>query len=159
MAFLTDILRGRIPNLLIAVGFISGLVYLIADHSAAEICKRILASVLIFGLLFLFYAIGTMGAGDIKLLMMISMYVDIVNYGQILMACLMVAAVMSLYKLVRDGSLISRMMYFFTYVQACLTGGELKEYYDGDTQERLTIPLAASVFLGYTCWLAASKLL
>ena len=76
-----------------------------------------LMPVIIFYLLFLMHA---MGAGDIKLFMALSCMTDysIVLHTIIFSLCL--AAVYGLFRLIRQGTLIQRILYFRTYMQSSL---------------------------------------
>ena len=92
-----------------------GFLFTIWSQAPFVIVKRFLGAVLIFGFLYLLYAVGTVGAGDVKLLMMISMYVDLSDYGHILILSLAVAGIMSLAVMIREGRVLERVSGVFAY--------------------------------------------
>ena len=70
VAVFTDFKSGKIPNILILVGSITGI---IAGQPPGDYLLR---AVLIILLLFPFYLIKALGAGDIKCFSMIALYLD-----------------------------------------------------------------------------------
>ena len=70
VAVFTDFKSGKIPNLLILVGSITGI---IAGQPPGDYLLR---AVLIILLFFPFYLIKALGAGDIKCFSMIALYLD-----------------------------------------------------------------------------------
>jgi len=132
---------------------VAGLLFTLWIYSVPDVLKRILAATLILALLYLFYAIGTIGAGDVKLLMMIAMYVNIRDYFKIIIFIMLFAAVMAVYKMLKRRCLGARIMYFVSYVGDCIKERRLMMYEDESIQNRMTIPMAAAVFGGYSVWM------
>jgi len=150
---LSDIRTGKVPNLLIRYGMVAGLLFTLWIYSVPDVLKRILAAALILALLYLFYAIGTIGAGDIKLLMMIALYVNIGDYFKIIIFIMLFAIVMAVYKMLKRRCLGARIMYFVSYIRDCIKEKKIMMYEDDNLQNRLTIPMAAAIFGGYSIWM------
>ncbi len=152
-AFITDLLHKKVPNRLVVTGTVVGFLFTIWSQAPFVIVKRFLGAVLIFGFLYLLYAVGTVGAGDVKLLMMISMYVDLSDYGHILILSLAVAGIMSLAVMIREGRVLERVSGVFAYFQSCFMSKRLLMYDSIQTTEPLTIPLAVAICIGYILWM------
>lgn len=76
-AAISDAVETKIPNLLIIIGFVIAPVALIREHDIERLCSGIICAVSIFCILFFFFQMRLIGAGDIKLLMMMSLFLDV----------------------------------------------------------------------------------
>ena len=120
LAVCFDLWKSKIPNWLTGMGVMTGY----AAHIRGEgekgillVTVMMLIPVILFYLLFLIHA---MGAGDIKLFMALSCMTDysIVLHTIIFSLCL--AAVYGLFRLIRQGTLLQRILYFRNYMQSSL---------------------------------------
>lgn len=68
IAVVVDLREQRIPNVLILCGLICGVTQMVVQVSDAHILSRICALFLGIGILFIPFALGGIGAGDVKLL-------------------------------------------------------------------------------------------
>src|SRR4051794_27980879 len=68
IAALTDITRFRVHNVLTLPLFLSGLVYHAVTEGTPGFAGSMLSALLGFGFLSIFYLMGGVGAGDVKLL-------------------------------------------------------------------------------------------
>ena len=135
-AFLSDLKFRKIPNIITVGGSILGLLFTIWSSAPWLIARRIVTAITVFAILYVFFKIGALGAGDIKLLMMISMYVNTADYIKIFVFSFAVAAVMALYKIARSFIIHKRIVM----------------YENGDNTKRLAIPLACAIFGGSCIW-------
>lgn len=67
LAFYTDIKRTKIPNLITVSGAIGGLGYHLIFNGTGGVLFSFLGMIVGFGLFFLLYLFGAIGAGDVKL--------------------------------------------------------------------------------------------
>lgn len=67
-AAVTDLRSGRIRNVVVYPGILVGLLLGLADGGLAGLGDHAMAAGLAFGIMFLCYAIGGMGEGDVKLM-------------------------------------------------------------------------------------------
>jgi prepilin peptidase CpaA len=67
IAFMSDITRQKIPNLLCAVGFLAGILFHAIVSGVPGIGYSLLGSLLGFAPLLILYSIRAVGAGDVKL--------------------------------------------------------------------------------------------
>ena len=147
-----DIVHQRISNVFIAFGFGLAAFYQIFLKHDRMCIPGMLLPLLILGILFVFHALG---AGDIKLLMVSGMFLGPEAVFQCIMISILVAAVLSMYKLLRHRILVVRLQYFVTYFRDFLQTGECKPYYDKEQGQDCVIPFAVPVFIGtilYYVW-------
>ena len=104
-AAITDVRRGKIPNILILILIlfqtscftISQLVLNKPLYSGGAILYRICAAAVVFFFLYPFFVIGELGAGDVKLLTFTVLSVD--NSLYFLLAVFVIGAVVSVIKI------------------------------------------------------------
>lgn len=149
LAVCFDLWKSKIPNWLTGMGVITGY----AAHIRGEgekgillVTVMMLIPVILFYLLFLMHA---MGAGDIKLFMALSCMTDysIVLHTIIFSLCL--AAVYGLFRLIRQGTLIQRILYFRNYMQSSLVKKQWVPYREQSGMDDSCMHLAPAVLGGY----------
>lgn len=79
-AALCDLKYSKIPNSLILLGFSSVLSLLLIQQLYIRAIKGVFAGALIFSFLFMFYQLRILGAGDIKLLMVLPMFLSVNDF-------------------------------------------------------------------------------
>ena len=129
-----DLRKRKIPNLLILAGAILGMVRLI---SCREPLLTYLPGILIpILILFPFFRIGTLGAGDIKLFSVIGFFLPL----QISMKCMalgfIIAGFLGGCRYIRKGCLKTRLWQVLEYFSDCLKAGQMS-LYDSRKQENL----------------------
>ena len=94
-------------------------------------------------------SIHAMGAGDIKLFMALSCMTDysIVLHTIIFSLCL--AAVYGLFRLIRQGTLLQRILYFRNYMQSSLVRKQWVPYREQSGMDDSCMHLAPAVLGGY----------
>lgn len=92
---------------------------------------------------------GLVGAGDVKLLAVFAVWFGLEKTGKILIAGLLLGAVLSLLKMLRNGSICERFLYLSAYIRQVLNCKKMEKYYvlsrDGT---RCVIPLGACFCAG-----------
>ncbi|MGN1314500.1 MAG: prepilin peptidase [Lachnospiraceae bacterium] len=138
LAAVWDLKKKKIPNLLIAGGFLIGLGRMPGIGNAASIFDYLPGILLPVLICFPLFLTGTLGAGDIKLFSLMGCYLlpeDVLNCMWI---SFLVAGIASLYRLLRKRCFGQRMQYAGAYLLSCLISGSLKSYYpEGREGERL----------------------
>lgn len=107
-AVIVDFKTFRIPNGLNFLGFITGVIYNLIKYGFGEAGKSILWSVITIAALFVLYASGVLGAGDIKLYAALSTFVHMRIIYIIAMSFVAAALYGALLVLKRGGSLRER---------------------------------------------------
>lgn len=132
LAALADLKTDRIPNGFIIVGMTIGLA---GSHSFGPgISHSVVSMFLAFLLLYPLFKIGTLGAGDIKTLVMTGSFLAVREFMTVLAAAFVVGAVFSVGKLLAERNGRERMRCLLSYVtetvrsrQWRLYGEELRE--------------------------------
>lgn len=159
-----DVREHRIPNQLVAMGIILGLGWIFVSagtgRAAAEQGWRVACLLksgagflgrmfLIWVLCFPFFALRMTGAGDIKVMGLITAYLGMRIGITAIMAGICLGAVLALWKMLHYGSLCERFLYLSAYIRQMIQNRKLEKYYcsrrDGYT---CVIPLGACYFAG-----------
>lgn len=130
-AALCDLKYLKIPNSLILLGICCSISILLVSLDFTTLVSRLLVSLIIFISLFSFFQIGILGAGDIKLLMMMSLFLSISELLQIV---------------------------FISFNLTLLQLSTLSIFYHLKSKYKETIPLAISIFWGYGFWIIVCNL-
>ena len=142
----------KIPNLLVAamaaVGACRGLVW----GGAWGLTCCVGAGVLAMCILYPLFKIGAVGAGDVKLLGTAAGYFPFKSFLVFLFISLLVAAVISLVKMLKKGYFLERMAYFLEYVRDVAKSGRFKLYLQNEQDRRavgicLSGPVLVSVLM------------
>lgn len=155
---LWDLRTGRIPNRwLLAWCFLLGI-------GRAAICRGspweagilygadICFAAICFFPLFLF---RMMGAGDIKLMALITGALGKTDGMEVIFCSLAASAVWSLIVMTRKRILWNRIMYFLNYVEELARMGEMRPYYDRERDgKEPAFCFAPFLLLGYGIWMA-----
>ncbi len=130
-AALCDLWAERIPNAVIAVGLVMGLVYQLFEEGPLGLILfsgGVLLPILLLGGLYYFRMLG---AGDIKLLCVVGGFLGPVGVLGCFIRSVFVAGVISLVILCRCHELGERLRYFGEYVSGYLKNRQWKPYLDG----------------------------
>lgn len=113
--------------------------------SAAYVFRAVL--VLIPGIFLSHF--GLVGAGDMKLAAVLSAWFGLVKTGEILILGLLMGAILSLLKMLREGSTCDRFLYLSAYIRQVFNCKKMEKYYiparDGTG---CVIPLGACFCVG-----------
>jgi prepilin peptidase CpaA len=146
IAFATDIAKQKIPNLLTAAGFITGILLHSAAQGAAGAQFALIGAVIGFVPLILLYMIRAVGAGDVKLFTALGAITGAEFVLQSVMYSLVYAAVISCLILLwrrewkeRGMSIAGMLMLFFV----CKDTGQLKAF--RKSQNHLRFPFMWAV--------------
>ena len=140
----------KIPNWLIAFTAAEGVLWRFSREGAMAAVFYAGAAALVMCLLYFLFKLGAVGAGDVKLLGVTAGYLPFKKILVFLFLSLLIAAVVSLVKMVRKGYFLERLSYFFDYVKDVVNSGRFKLYLNNE-QDRgevgicLSGPVLASV--------------
>lgn len=146
-AVIMDWKCGRIRNWLIAAGLICGCAFQLAagKTSIFQMIISIIVPVFLCGGLFFIHALG---AGDIKLLMVVGSFLGISDVVLCTICSFAAGAVVSLIKLLINGNLIESIGCFCHYVQQVYHTKQIIEY-PGRKEKRNQIHFSFSILLGF----------
>lgn len=151
---LADLKTDRIPNGFVLLGIIFGVLGSLWHGS--DIRHITVSMLLAFLLLYPLFKIGAMGAGDIKVLMMIGSFVEVKELIAIMIMSFVIGAVCSFLKLLSEHNGRERLYYFLSYVSDVVRTRQWKIYGEHTVQDykqyrknkiHFTIPVLFSVVL------------
>lgn len=132
LSALADLKTDRIPNSFILLGILAGIFgSLFSGRALSDI---LLSVFLAFLLLYPLYMIGALGAGDVKLFMMIGSFQTVKEWMVILAGAFVIGAGFALAKLMAEKNGRERFRYFFSYLHEVMRTGQWK-IYDEDLKQ------------------------
>lgn len=155
-ASIWDFKKGKIPNLLIIIGVIYGFMRVFYYQNFFTHIWGIVFPILI---LYPFYKIGTIGAGDLKLLSLIGFYVSFMESIYCMFLAFVIGAIFSLVSMKRKDNFADRISYLISYLKESFSQKQLRYYYQDldennlslqeieKTKIHLAIPIFISVFI------------
>lgn len=147
VAVFTDWRYYRIPNVCVGAGALAGLIMTFVSDSALGLAAAAASMVIIFLAFYPFYLLGGVGAGDIKLFMMVGCYMKgdaLVHY---LLVTMLMAAVCSILKMLAYKESRERLFYLMRYIKKAVLTGAMDEYQIDRTQKKCVIRLSIPAFV------------
>lgn len=142
----SDLYYYRIPNNLIMAGWLTGLVLRLCNAGISGLGDGIFCITASIILLFPLYIVRGLGAGDIKLLSVVSGIYGLGFWVRTGVVFAVLAAVISIFRMIRKRLLVNRIRYCFHYIFRKRTGA----YYDAERDGRdMVIPLAPVLAIAY----------
>lgn len=133
LAALTDLKTDHIPNGLTMFGVVTGLTGGLLYRS--NLMQSAASMLLAFLLLYPLFKIGALGAGDIKVFIMIGSFVKIKDMIVVLVAAFVIGAVFSLVKLLIEHNGRERICYFLSYLTDVMRARQWKIYGENMVQD------------------------
>lgn len=142
----------KIPNFLIVVMVLLGVGWRFLQGGAWEVVSCAGAAVLVMCLLYPLFKVGMVGAGDVKLLGVTAGYLPFKKILVFLFLSLLIAAVVSLVKMMRKRYFLERIEYLLDYIKDVVKSGRFMLYLQneqdrGDVGICLSGPVLVSVLL------------
>lgn len=144
---LFDYSQKRIPNWLMLLVTANGLCYRFAEDGIKGIFLYLGQAIGVFILFFLFFRIGGLGAGDVKLLASTSGYLLFERVLLFLFISLLISALLSLILLIHRKQLTSCIRRLSEYINNCILNGEFRRIPSGKEAEMLTVCMSGPVFV------------
>ena len=147
-----DYRKNRIPNVLIAVMMVLGAVWRFWSGGFWDMLSYLAQAVAVMALLYPFFKIGGLGAGDVKLLGAAAGYLPPDKIFAFLFCSLLTAAVVSLAKMWKRKNFSERMRYLWGYLTETVRKGSWHLYLENEKDGRtcgvcLSGPVLFSVLL------------
>ena len=158
LASFWDSKKGKIPNLLLAIGAVYGLLRVFYYQNFLSHIPSIILPVVI---LYPLYKIGTIGAGDIKLFSVMGLYLSFMENLYCMFMAFVVGALWSLLVMKEKGNLTDRFSYLASYLKESYLNGKFEYYYQDEqgnvlsgierekSQIHLAIPILISVIIHF----------
>lgn len=135
-----DLFYYRIPNVLIVAGIVVGLI-------TSDI-KNIMNGIIIFIILYPFFLIKGLGAGDIKLMIMVGCFQDWKTYITCMAISMTIAAIISIIKIITNEDCKNRMIYLAKYCRKLAITGVIDNYEVDKKNKRVMVRLSMPVLCG-----------
>jgi len=142
-----DLRDGRIPNALTLLGMAAGCAFKAASGGLAGAGEALSGAALPFAFGILLFALGMVGAGDVKLLMALCAFTGLGDAPKLLACVLAAAGAASLFILVFRAGVKERAKYFAGYLRSALAFGDWGGY-RGEGCGGAELRLAPAVFIG-----------
>ena len=150
-AVYADMRRYKIPNLCILAGMAAGLVTTFVSVSFVGTAIALVQTAVIFMAFYPFYILGGLGAGDIKLFMVLSCFLQGGRLIRCLLVAMLIAGVASVIKILIFEESRQRFYYLGRYIRKAVLTGTFDTYEVDLSQKksviRLSVPVLASVIL------------
>ncbi len=142
----SDLRKYKISNVWILIGWLSGLAFRFYEKGISGMGEGIFCVAVSILLLWPLFIIRGLGAGDIKLLSVISCYYGLDFWGETGVVFLFFAGIVSIVQILKQGILRKRFQYLITYI---LYDRKSKYYLPERDGRSMTIPLAPLLAIAY----------
>lgn len=128
-ALAADLTRGSIPPALTLMGvMLSQVSVIVRTGSVREALFALLGGILLAATLFPLFAIGAMGGGDIKLIIMLPGFLGLGGSYRLCFICFVIASVIGTIRLIRRGIFMERMKHLAGYIRRMGQEGRVVRY-------------------------------
>ncbi len=142
-----DYRQGRIPNYLLILMFILGWGCEVFAQGVRGAVSFPLESLAVMLLLYPLFKIGGLGAGDVKLFGICAGYLPKDKFLMFLFHSLLIAAVISLIKMIKEGNAVERISYLCEYTLGVMQSGQIGLYIRDERERKAAgICLAGPIF-------------
>ena len=140
----------RIPNACIFLGIAAGMIMTYRSYAVTGFVEAIGGMAVIFLAFYPFYLLGALGAGDVKLFMMMGCYRSYIGTNGLihyLFVTMAIAAVISVVKMIVYAESRERLFYLMRYLRKAAMTGAVDTYQIDKTQKRCVVRLSVPAFL------------
>jgi len=140
----------RIPNVCILAGMTAGLVMAYRTCAVAGLAEAFGVSAVIFAAFYPFYLMGALGAGDVKLFMMMGCYCPNIGTDSLihyLLVTMTIAAAISAVKMIVYAESRERLLYLMRYLRKTAMTGAVDAYQVNKEQRRCVVRLSIPAFV------------
>ena len=127
-AYMCDLWSQKIPNALIMMGYATGFVYIIYEKGPPGIPEAVISLAWPILLLIVLYRMRALGAGDIKLLSVISVFLDFHQMLTVIYLSFLTGAVVGLVRLLLHGEMVAHLKNIHLYLYTVITEKSLPVY-------------------------------
>ena len=146
-AVLEDFHSRKIPNWWIVFGFGIGLFSLLGERTNPYL-YYVIGCLIPFFLLILLYVIRVLGAGDIKLFMVVGLFLGRAEILRVMAWSFLFGGIYAFINLIRRKSFRQRFTYLFSYVKRVAVNGKIEDYVTGRWDEEIVLHFSLCILLG-----------
>lgn len=150
---LQDIRLFKIKNITILVGIFTGVLFLITQEDISSMLNYFGGMIVPILILFPLFMLRMFGAGDIKLLSVVGLFLGIQAAIHIIIASIVIGGILSIIKLVQNRNIKQRVAYFMQYVRGTSCGIR-SGYYDANSDNYTNaIHFSIAILVAVVLWL------
>lgn len=127
-ACISDLQDHKIKNPLILTGYAAGFWYIIFRQGVPGIPIFFGRALLPIALFYILFVIGVLGAGDIKLISVLSTFLTIKETSTVIIISFVLGAIWALFRMLFTREFSARIAYFSGYASLCLREKKLLPY-------------------------------
>jgi len=127
-ACISDLQDHKIKNPIILTGYAAGFWYIIFRQGVPGIPVFLCRALLPIALFYILFLIGVLGAGDIKLFSVLSIFLTLNETGTLIILSFVLGAIGALLKMCITNELLARIAYFSNYASLCIGQRKLLPY-------------------------------
>ena len=127
-ATVADLKWQRVPNQLILLGYLVGLMARVSGEGLHGASEGVLAGLLTIAAFYIFYMIGAVGAGDVKLLSVIGLTEGIAFAGQTALYSLFAAGLAAVIFMIKKRQVAIRFYLLFSHISSCIRQKKIVPY-------------------------------
>lgn len=145
VACVFDYWQRRIPNLLLVTMIVAGVRQSISEQGTEGAAGFVLRILCVMMSMYIFFKIGAMGAGDVKLFGVCAGYLPGDKVLFFLFFSLLIGAGISLLKMVMEQNAKERLQYLVAYIAEVVCTGNWRLYVANRQEQRSSVCLAGPV--------------
>ena len=127
-ACITDLQDQKIKNPLILTGYAAGFWYIIYRQGVPGIPIFFVRAILPIAIFYILFVIGVLGAGDIKLISVLSTFLTLKETCTVVFFSFVLGAIAALFKMLLNRELWARIAYLSDYASICIGERKLLPY-------------------------------
>ena len=148
LAAVCDAVTGKIPNALILAGLLMGLYVCLMAEGIGGLLTFVWKALWPVLVLFLLFLLRALGAGDIKLFSVISVFLSAGETVEVICVSFLLGAVVSLLRMLFMRQTLYRMGLLMAHVKSCVAEKQLRSYQTPETPESY-LHFAVCIFAAY----------
>ena len=152
VAIYTDWRYYRIPNACIVIGMAAGLTRTAVSCSWSDLICALAAAAGLFLMFYPFYLLGALGAGDVKLFMMMGCHQALIGTDGLIhymFVTMILAAMISMMKMTVYTQSRGRLLYLIRYLRKVVLTGAVDVYKIDKTQRHCVVRLSIPAFVSF----------
>lgn len=152
-AVVMDFRSWKIPNILLLAGTAVGSVCRWQAGGAEALLQGYVRMAFLITIFFLLFQMRALGAGDIKLLAMASLFLENEDCLYAILWTFLVGSVLSICKMMKEGNVKERFQYFFQYLNRCVVTQKIERYRSVNVDKSCTIHMSLAILVGHIVYL------
>lgn len=156
IAMIMDIFTGKIRNCFILIGFCSAISCQIFEHRMSGIANFAFGAGVAVLILFSLFALGFLGAGDVKLFAVVGGFLGARGVILCIMISFLLGAVYAVWKMVWRRNMKERFQYFCNYLKTTVMMGKIEAYGQSFEEEQAVLHFSPGILFAVIIYLGGN---